>query len=61
MFWSGHCIIERRQTGEKSVPGTLVKPFSSESLQGINSSVHASLHPNLPQPSSRNPAKDKTY
>ena len=38
---SGHYIIERRQTGEKSVPGTIMEPFCSEFLQGINSSFHA--------------------
>ena len=47
---SGHYIVERRQTGEKSVPGTMMEPFCSESLQGINSSVHVSLHPSLPPP-----------
>ena len=47
---SGHYIIERRQTGEKSVPGTMMEPFCSESLQGINSSVHVSLHPSLSPP-----------
>ena len=61
---SGHYIVERRQTGEKSVPGTIMEPFCSESLQGINSSVHVSLHPSLPPPQTSSTPfllKIKTY
>ena len=26
-MWSGHCLIEHRQTGEKSIPGTIMEPL----------------------------------
>ena len=27
IVWSGHCLIEHRQTGEKSIPGTIMEPL----------------------------------